>query len=136
MGRGWEAVGLVIGEPVKPVSLTASRRLQLAAETGGTMGLILCRGKTEGALAPSAVTTRWQVDSMPSLGTGSVQGASRLSRSNTGWCLQLRRCRGAEQENFWDVEWDDAACTLDLAANAGHRGMGSAAQSFLTSLAG
>lgn len=105
-----EAVGLVIGEPAKPVSLTASRRLQLAAEAGGTTGLILCRGEVGGALAPSAVTTRWRADSRPAFGNGA---------SKTRWQLALRRCRGAERETSWDVEWDDAAHTLALAADAG-----------------
>ena len=127
-----EVVGLVIGEPVKPVSMIASRRLQLAAETGGTMGLILCRDKTEGVLAPSAVTTRWQVDGIPSLGRSALYGKPR---AETGWRLELRRCRGAGKEYNWDVEWDDAACTLALAADAGHRGLGTAEQRFLTSLA-
>lgn len=111
-----KALGLVIGEPASsgvrpaPVSLTASRRLQLAAEAGGTMGLILCRGVDNGALAPSAVTTRWQVDSRPAFG---------ISDTKTRWRLALRRCRGAEKETSWDVEWDDAAHTLALAADAG-----------------
>ena len=118
-----EVVGLVIGESVKPLSLTISRRLQLAAETGGTMGLILCHGKTEGVLAPSAVTTRWQVDSIPSFGRGVLYG--KLC-AETSWRLGLRRCRGAEQEYNWDVEWDDAACNLALATDAGYRGLGAA----------
>ena len=141
-----EALGLVIGEPAKPVSLTASRRLQLAAEAGGTMGLILCRGRGRGgsrggvrgdgygaceeALSPSAVTTRWQADSRPALGSRDT------GTPKTRWQLALRRCRGAEQEISWDVEWDDATHTLALAADAGRGTLVSPDQTSQTSLAG
>jgi protein ImuA len=134
-----EALGLVIGEPVRPVSLIASRRLQLAAETGGTMGLILCRGGgtcgtggkgdthdgegvdgREGVLAPSAVSTRWQVDSVPAMG----QAASRpWMQAATKWQLALRRCRGADHTNSWTVEWDDAARDIALVTDVCHRGL-------------
>ncbi|MDO5658603.1 MAG: hypothetical protein Q4G36_09815, partial [Paracoccus sp. (in: a-proteobacteria)] len=53
-------LGLVIAEPEKPLSLTAGRRLQLAAEAGGkaggATGLMLIR---EGAGSPAA-ETRWE----------------------------------------------------------------------------
>jgi protein ImuA len=123
------ALGLVIGEPSQRVSLTASRRLQLAAEAGGGLGIILCRGHADsnsaGALAPSAVASRWQVDSAPalsSLGPLGPLGHGAAAR----WQLRLLRCRGGDI-NFWGVEWDDAAHTLALAADAGRGGLGTAA---------
>lgn len=54
-------IKLVIAEPEKPLSLTAGRRLQLAAEAGGGTGLMLIRA---GAGSP-AVETRWQCDPVP-----------------------------------------------------------------------
>lgn len=60
------AVDAVVAEPAKLVSLSASRRLQLAAEEGGAVGLILPRPygapSTDALLAPSAVASRWRID--------------------------------------------------------------------------
>lgn len=55
-------VSLVIAAPEKPISLTAGRRLQLAAEAGGTTGLMLIQ---EGR-GSSAAETRWKCDPLPS----------------------------------------------------------------------
>ena len=114
------ALAVVVGEPDRTVALTASRRLQLAAETGGVTGLVLRRGPEEGALAPSAVFSRWQADSVPTLG---VLGAR--------WRLDLLRCRGGlgERQGTWSrvwpktwiVDWRDATRDLSLVSGAGHR---------------
>jgi protein ImuA len=87
MEEGLRTPGLaaVVGEPGGTVDLTASRRLQLAAETGGALGLVLVRGPVRqqgearkgdevgqrdsaprGGFAPSALASRWRVDSAPS----------------------------------------------------------------------
>lgn len=55
-------VSLVIAAPEKPISLTAGRRLQLAAEAGGTTGLMLIQ---EGR-GSNAAETRWKCDPLPS----------------------------------------------------------------------
>ena len=67
------AVAAVVLEVDDMPSLTASRRLQLAAETGGALGLVLTGGIKGGGpdlgagrLAPSAVTSRWRVCAAPS----------------------------------------------------------------------
>lgn len=50
-----KGTGLVIAEPEKPLSLTAGRPHQLAAETGQTTGLVLiCKGQCS-----NAAETRW-----------------------------------------------------------------------------
>ena len=83
------ALAVVVGEPDRAIALTASRRLQLAAETGGVTGLVLRRGAEEGALAPSALFSRWQADSLPALGVpgalaaGSVRPPSLEDRRAT-----------------------------------------------------
>ena len=58
-----KALGMVIGELTESVSLTASRRLQLAAEAGCTIGLVLHDRMSREIAAPSVVRTRWRVDS-------------------------------------------------------------------------
>ena len=101
------AAAAVVAQPAKPVDLTASRRLQLAAETGGALGLILSDPSrlriaapsadpdVPGLLAPSAVTTRWQVDPAPS-----TDGPDRPR-----WTVRLLRARGAGAGNAeWTVE--------------------------------
>jgi len=50
------AIGLVIGEPNRPMSLTTGRRLQLAAEKGQTTGLMLIQN----GQGSNASETRWK----------------------------------------------------------------------------
>jgi len=120
------ALAVVVGEPDRAVALTASRRLQLAAETGGVTGLILRRGAEDGALAPSAVFSRWQVDAAPA--AGSVRPPSledrRAAAEGARWQIALLRCRGARQEAWsraWTVDWRDATRDLSLVPGAGDR---------------
>lgn len=100
------APAVVIAEPEANVGLIESRRLQLAAEAGGTLGLILREDGGTGRLAPSAVSSRWQVD----------------AAAGGGWHVALRRCRGVSAaENEWRVGYDDATGNLALAAALGDR---------------
>jgi protein ImuA len=104
------ALAAVIGEPDRAVSLTASRRLQLAAEASGVTGLILRQGGETGVLAPSAVFSRWRAESAPM--ADSADPPSHAAR----WTLELMRCRGgfAGAGRRWTVEWRDAADNLAL----------------------
>lgn len=95
----------VVGEPDGAVDLTASRRLQLAAETGSTTGFVLLRGGVRGRLAPSAVASRWQVTPLPALGRG----------TGLRWQVRLLRCRGGG-EGTWEIDWDETADRFGLAA--------------------
>ena len=60
------AAPLVVAELATAPDLTASRRLQLAAGTGGGRGLCLL---PEGKLCNNAAETRWMCMPMPGLGT-------------------------------------------------------------------
>jgi protein ImuA len=101
------ALAAVIGE-VSALSMTASRRLQLAAETSGVTGFVLCR---EGEIAPaSAAVTRWRIATAP----GSLQsGAPGVGEPR--WRVELRRCRGGVPA-LWDVEACDATGLVSLSA--------------------
>jgi protein ImuA len=84
------------------LDLTATRRLQLAAETGGALGLLLrpdaaCAGHT-------AAVTRWRVGS---LGAGHGLDDPR-------WQLELLRVRGGRPGGPWAVTWRAATGQLDL----------------------
>ena len=112
-------VGAVVAE-IAAVGLTASRRLQLAAEAGGA-GAFLLRSEAADALPPTASVTRWRVSAV----AGGAQGAggAQAARTNGGmppvgavrWRLELVRCRGGRPAS-WMVEWRHATGDLTLAA--------------------
>jgi len=78
------------------LDLTAARRLQLAAESGGVLGLLL-RPDTDGA-APTAALTRWRVGAAPS------DSASPHALGDPAWTLNLLRCRGGRPAT-WRATW-------------------------------
>ena len=86
------------------LDLTAARRLQLAAEAGGALGLLL-RPDTEDA-GPSAALTRWRVNALPSA------GGSAHSLGDPRWHLDLLRCRGGTPR-AWTVTWRTTTDRLD-----------------------
>lgn len=104
----------VVLELSGPLSLTASRRLHLAAEATGVMALVLRRpwhaGEAPGGT--TAAATRWQVSALPSgpllPHAPGVPGLGRVR-----WRLDLLRCRGG-RPGRWDVEGCDAQGRLGL----------------------
>jgi protein ImuA len=82
---------LLLGE--RP-DATAMRRLQLAAETGGGIGLLL--RETEEDEGPSLATTRWRI-------TGRA-GGSMHDLGDPQWTLDLLRCRAGRPQT-WHVTW-------------------------------
>jgi protein ImuA len=135
--REHSGLGAVIGE-VARLSMTASRRLQLAAEGSGAIGIAIrrlpafhrtwrksadakpWRDSAAGDFAlPTAAVTRWRVSALPSAPLP-VAGVGRAR-----WRLELIRCRGGEGAQF-DVEACDAQGRLALPADLVH-GPGQAA---------
>lgn len=99
------AVGIVCAE-IEDLDLTASRRLQLAAEAGGGLGLLL--RKDEGALPPTASVSRWRITALPS-GPAHVAGAKITNLPGPArWRAELVRARGG-QPKTWQLEWRDDA---------------------------
>lgn len=98
----------VVGETAR-LGLTASRRLQLAAESSGVPAFVIRRWRSEAeraaAAEPSAVFTRWRVTPVLSPDLAGPGGAPGLARPR--WRLELLRCRGAEPAS-WIVEACDA----------------------------
>lgn len=98
-------VGLVIAEPLEPLSLTVGRRLQLAAKAGTTTGLILVQ---DGHGSPAA-ETRWTCAPAPldeRASTGHIWRATKNKKGTTG---------------TWVVDWDGASAAFDLVPAAGKR---------------
>ncbi len=94
------AVGAVLlsawGE-AKALSLTASRRLALAAEAGGGTLFLARAGATP---APSAAETRWSVKAAASTPLeGGAPGRPSFSAT-------LLRRRGGGEQKTWTLEWD------------------------------
>lgn len=90
------AVAAVLGEAAGP-SPVALRRLQLAAEAGGAVALLL-RAANVGD-TPSPATTRWRVAAAPAPSSGLWPGPPR-------WRVELLKCRGATAASrAWLMEW-------------------------------
>lgn len=99
----------VVGE-VERAALVATRRLQLAAEEGGTPALLLRRWRKAGEdplAVPSAAMTRWRIACAPS-GDLPVEGIGRPR-----WRLTLVRQRGGEPFE-WIMEGTDDQGRLAL----------------------
>jgi protein ImuA len=103
-------LGAAVAEVAK-LSMTASRRLQLAAESSGTIGIALRRWRRQADTMdfgqPTASVTRWRVSVLPSASLP-VPGIGRAR-----WHLELIRCRAGESADF-EVEACDAKGRIAL----------------------
>ncbi len=103
------ALVAVLGE-IDDLSFTASRRLQLAAESSG-VAILLVRSGGRQSSTTSAAMTRWKV------GSGRTKAAQIGSTYETSWQLELLRCRGGAPGR-WTVEWRDGRlCDGEAAEN-------------------
>ena len=110
-------LGAVVAE-VARLSMTASRRLQLAAEGSGAIGLAIRRWRRQAEAAdfgqPTASLTRWRVTVVPSAPLP-VPGVGRAR-----WLVELIRCRAGESADF-EVEACDAKGRLALLPDLARR---------------
>jgi protein ImuA len=109
-------LGAVVAE-VARLSMTASRRLQLAAESSGAIGIAIRRWRRHTEAAdfgqPTASVTRWRVSALPATALP-VPGVGRAR-----WQLELIRCRAGESADF-EVESCDAKGRLALPSGLVH----------------
>jgi protein ImuA len=120
-GARTKGLSAVVGEGAS-LNLTAGRRLQLAAEAGKAMALILPfapERTPEAELHPSAALTRWRVRSEASLPDSGGPGRPR-------WTVELRRCRGGGRPQRWIVEWNDETLSLRVAPLVADRALAAA----------
>ena len=102
-GLRHRGLGAVVGE-VKRAAMPNTRRLQLAAEGGKTIALLMKRHAREGGnplAVPSAAMTRWRIASAPS--TPLPVGDAGVGRAR--WKVELVRQRGGDS-----AEWMMEAC--------------------------
>ncbi len=99
------AVGLVVAEPGEFLSLTAGRRLQLAAEAGKTTGLMLIQS----GQGSNAAETRWACEQLPSPAPDSTLQQWELIKNKKG-TLKL-----------WTVDWRGETSAFHLVSAAGER---------------
>ncbi|WP_291366638.1 ImuA family protein [Acetobacter sp. UBA5411] len=96
-----------------PLSLTASRRLQLAAESSGTTGFLL-RPTTNGAVPPpSACETRWRIGAARPVSLNNVIGPEH-------WRIELLRSRDGRPFTWTYGLPGHATDPLDLASPVAH----------------
>ena len=96
-GLSFGGLGAVVGELVR-LPMTASRRLQLAAEKTGTLGIALRRWRRQSEASdygqPTASTTRWRISVLPSeplpvAGIGRARWLAELMRVKAGECAEF-----------------------------------------------
>ena len=112
----------VVGELSGKLTLTASRRLQLAAEQSGVTCLVLRRGRRHGDALfaePTAAATRWRVTAMPAPARF-THAPETPGLARPRWRLDLLRCRGGEPAS-WIVEATDETGHLGIPANLADR---------------
>ncbi len=109
-------LGAAVAEVVR-LPMTASRRLQLAAEESGTIGIALRRWRRQAEVSdyghPSAATTRWRISVLPATSLP-VPGVGRPR-----WRVELMRCRAGESADF-ELEACDDKGHLSLPGAAVH----------------
>jgi len=116
------ALAAVLGE-AGDLGQTAARRLQLAAESGGTAALLL--RPERGDVRPSPAVTRWRVAAAPSAVVSGKPGVGTAC-----WQVDLLKCRagalgtaGGHGKLFgaprsWLVEWRDGKAAGGFAVAA------------------
>lgn len=96
-------VAVVLAEPDKPLNLTAGRRLQLAAEAGRSLGLMLIRQ----GMGSNATETRWHCAALPSPKPDSTLQCWSLNKNKRGTLAD------------WTIGWDGTSPAFHLVSTAG-----------------
>ncbi|GHC62518.1 ImuA family protein [Limoniibacter endophyticus] len=115
-GLSYGRIGAVVGEIVR-LPMTASRRLQLAAEKKGNLALAVRRwGRMADAddfSQPTASATKWRISLLPSAPLP-VPGVGRAQ-----WFLELVRAKAGEPAAFVVGACDDKGC-IDILSRSGY----------------
>lgn len=117
------AVSGVVAE-IGQIGLIAGRRLMLAAEGTGVLGLVLSRRARErgGGVGVRAAISRWRVTAVPARTAIGEIGPPRQTdeigwrdetrwRDGTRWRIKLLHCRGGRPAE-WTVSWSSSEADL------------------------
>lgn len=107
--------GLVVVADASRLDAAASRRVQLAAEAGGSVGFLARPSWERGEI--SFASSRWLVAPVPQdLGEGRTEVVS------SRWVVTLDRCKGLRRcdSQQWIVERDARGGVLTLASEVAH----------------
>lgn len=121
-GLRHQGLAAVVGEVAGRLTLTASRRLQLAAEQSGVTAFTLRRSRIyddPSFQEPTAAATRWLVRAIPSP-PPLAHAPDTPGLGPPLWRLDLTRCRGGEPFS-WTVEACDAQGYLHLSPDLAYR---------------
>jgi protein ImuA len=112
----FEGLAAVVAELVR-LPMVASRRLQLAAESSGTIGLVIRRWRRQTEAGdfghPTAAATRWRISVLPS-DPLPVPGIGRAR-----WLAELIRVKAGESADF-EIGACDAQGRISLSSDAGN----------------
>jgi protein ImuA len=112
----FEGLAAVVAELVR-LPMVASRRLQLAAESSGTIGLVIRRWRRQTEAGdfghPTAAATRWRISVLPS-DPLPVPGIGRAR-----WLAELIRVKAGESADF-EIGACDAQGRISLFSDAGN----------------
>lgn len=116
----------VVVEGAPPPALTPGRRLQLAAEAGGGLGLMLVSGEPGEGQGATAAETRWLCEPVapdrPAMDPTPVSSAAQPQTSlpdSTLWRWRLIKNKSGTL-GCWTVSGDAEAHPFDMAAKAGN----------------
>jgi protein ImuA len=122
-GLRCKGVAAVLGE-TGSVDLTATRRLLLAAEGGGSMAILL---RPAGTATSSAALSRWRISAAAAQSTSTLSTGSLRDIARPRWQVELSRARGlitGDQATCWLMEWNDETGDLALASSPLDRSSG------------
>ncbi len=109
-------VPVVIAHITKEISLTAGRRLQLAAEVGKSLGLFIV---PEG-MGSNAAETRWYCQAVR------AQATAQLDSTLFQWTCNKNK---TGTTGSWMVRWNETTRHIDCLSKAGDRSLSQAAAS-------
>ena len=123
-------VTAVVADLDAPLSLTVSRRLQLAAEAGDTTGFLLHRESAPsnaGRLPASAFQTRWRIRGAPCVLPFSSPAATPVpTLGPERWTIDLLRQRGGESASWsYEIPSHGTPNYLSLAPSLAHGSLAS-----------